>query len=136
MRPGNNRASVPNCSAMTSGEWFGSMMPPAPTRMLFVPDGDMGDDQRRRRAGDSGKVVVFGDPDARIAPRLRVTRKILSVVERAPGVGRLGDANEVENRQWNHMDEVERVMGIEPTLVAWEATVLPLNYTRARGRRE
>jgi hypothetical protein len=22
------------------------------------------------------------------------------------------------------------VMGIEPTLVAWEATVLPLNYTR------
>src|SRR4026207_1714634 len=26
--------------------------------------------------------------------------------------------------------EVERVMGIEPTLVAWEATVLPLNYTR------
>src|SRR5688572_14274286 len=26
---------------------------------------------------------------------------------------------------------MERVMGIEPTLVAWEATVLPLNYTRA-----
>ena len=25
-------------------------------------------------------------------------------------------------------------MGIEPTLVAWEATVLPLNYTRARPR--
>ena len=37
MRPGNRRASVPNCSAMTSGEWFGSMMPPAPTRMLCVP---------------------------------------------------------------------------------------------------
>ena len=30
---------------------------------------------------------------------------------------------------------LERVMGIEPTLVAWEATVLPLNYTRA-GQRE
>ena len=29
---------------------------------------------------------------------------------------------------------VERVMGIEPTLVAWEATVLPLNYTRGRRR--
>ena len=29
---------------------------------------------------------------------------------------------------------VERVMGIEPTLAAWEAAVLPLNYTRA-GRR-
>jgi hypothetical protein len=28
---------------------------------------------------------------------------------------------------------VERVMGIEPTLAAWEAAVLPLNYTRVRG---
>jgi hypothetical protein len=27
-------------------------------------------------------------------------------------------------------NEVERVMGIEPTLAAWEAAVLPLNYTR------
>jgi hypothetical protein len=27
--------------------------------------------------------------------------------------------------------KLERVMGIEPTLVAWEATVLPLNYTRS-----
>lgn len=26
--------------------------------------------------------------------------------------------------------EVERAMGIEPTLSAWEAEVLPLNYTR------
>ena len=25
---------------------------------------------------------------------------------------------------------LERVTGIEPALVAWEATVLPLNYTR------
>ena len=28
--------------------------------------------------------------------------------------------------------KVERAMGIEPTLVAWEATVLPLNYARER----
>jgi hypothetical protein len=27
-------------------------------------------------------------------------------------------------------DSMERVMGIEPTLPAWEAGVLPLNYTR------
>ena len=26
---------------------------------------------------------------------------------------------------------LERVMGIEPTFSAWEADVLPLNYTRA-----
>ncbi len=29
---------------------------------------------------------------------------------------------------------MERVMGIEPTLRAWEAPVLPLNYTRLGGR--
>ena len=29
-----------------------------------------------------------------------------------------------------HLEQVERVMGIEPTLAAWEAAVLPLNYTR------
>ena len=37
MRPGKSDSSVPNCSAMTSGEWFGSMMPPEPTRMVLVP---------------------------------------------------------------------------------------------------
>jgi hypothetical protein len=30
--------------------------------------------------------------------------------------------------------EMERVMGIEPTLSAWEAEVLPLNYTREPGK--
>ena len=30
---------------------------------------------------------------------------------------------------------VERVMGIEPTCRAWEARVLPLNYTRFKWRR-
>ncbi len=28
------------------------------------------------------------------------------------------------------LNQLERVMGIEPTLRAWEAPVLPLNYTR------
>ena len=37
MRPGNRASKVPNCSAITSGEWLGSMMPPAPTRMALVP---------------------------------------------------------------------------------------------------
>ncbi len=31
---------------------------------------------------------------------------------------------------------VERVMGIEPTLPAWEAGVLPLNYTRTDETKE
>ncbi len=36
MRPGKRLSSVPNCSAITMGAWFGSMMPPAPTRMRLV----------------------------------------------------------------------------------------------------
>jgi hypothetical protein len=31
------------------------------------------------------------------------------------------------------MSFMERVMGIEPTYAAWEAAVLPLNYTREKG---
>ena len=27
---------MPNCSAMVSGEWFGSITPPAPSRMVEV----------------------------------------------------------------------------------------------------
>ena len=38
IRPGYRVSSVPNCSAMTMGEWFGSMTPPAPTRMRLVPE--------------------------------------------------------------------------------------------------
>ncbi len=37
MRPGWRAARVPNCSAITSGAWFGSMTPPAPTRSVVVP---------------------------------------------------------------------------------------------------
>ena len=36
IRPGYIASSVPNCSAMTSGEWLGSITPPAPSRMLVV----------------------------------------------------------------------------------------------------
>src|SRR5690606_19579263 len=37
MRPGWSEPRVPNCSATCSGAWLGSMIPPAPTRMLQVP---------------------------------------------------------------------------------------------------
>ena len=39
-------------------------------------------------------------------------------------------ANSAELGGKKEEDWVERVMGIEPTLFAWEAKVLPLNYTR------
>jgi hypothetical protein len=44
--------------------------------------------------------------------------------------GRGGD----RRRRIHRGGKVERVMGIEPTLRAWEAPVLPLNYTRIRNR--
>ena len=37
MRPGCSASSVPNCSAITSGAWFGSITPPEPTRSEVVP---------------------------------------------------------------------------------------------------
>ena len=36
MRPGCSSARVPNCSAITSGEWLGSMTPPEPRRIESV----------------------------------------------------------------------------------------------------
>ena len=111
MRPGNSRASVPNCSAITSGAWFGSMMPPAPTRIVCVPAGDVGDHDRRRGAGDAGHVVMLGHPEAAIAPALGVGREVAGVVERAARIGRFGDADEIENRQGCHRElSVERSM--------------------------
>ena len=35
-RPGWRASSIPNCSATTSGAWFGSMTPPEPIRMVEV----------------------------------------------------------------------------------------------------
>jgi hypothetical protein len=36
MRPGWSVSRVPNCSAIVSGAWFGSMTPPAPTLIVRV----------------------------------------------------------------------------------------------------
>ena len=36
MRPGAMASSAANCSDTTSGEWFGSMTPPDPTRIVEV----------------------------------------------------------------------------------------------------
>jgi hypothetical protein len=39
-----------------------------------------------------------------------------------------------ENIALAALSQVERVTGIEPALSAWEADVLPLNYTRVPAR--
>src|SRR6202020_1027290 len=61
------------------------------------PFGDMTKHDRGRGAGDALHVMMLGDPDALIAPFLGVSGEVASVVERAPRVGVLGDANKFEN---------------------------------------
>ena len=105
-----------------------------------VPGGQE-DERRRRRLDDVGQVHA--------APRLGLRRgqQARSGV-RAPGVVRglrqdhalaiaqrpdqrgHGNAGDFQDFHGASGGNMERVMGIEPTLVAWEATVLPLNYTR------
>ena len=43
---------------------------------------------------------------------------------------RTGQKKHPENARNHMINKVERVNGIEPSFEAWEAPVLPLNYTR------
>ena len=36
-------------------------------------------------------------------------------------------------KRYDACDELERLMGVEPTYAAWEAAVLPMNYSRVSG---
>jgi hypothetical protein len=49
--------------------------------------------------------------------------------------GSTGRRTEPQNDTLSWAFAVERVTGIEPALSAWEADVLPLNYTRAHLHR-
>ena len=99
MRPGCSASSMPNCSATTSDEWFGSMTPPAPMRRVDVRRGEVGDEDRRRRARDARHVVVLGDPDPGVAPALRQPGELDGVAQRGGGSRPLADGCEVEHRQ-------------------------------------
>jgi hypothetical protein len=82
MRPGYSVASVPNCSATTSGAWLGSMMPPAPTRMRCVPPAMWPIQHRSGRTGHAVHVVVLGHPVAAIAPGVGVAGQVQRVLQR------------------------------------------------------
>ncbi len=64
MRPGAIASSVPNCSAMTSGAWLGSITPPEPSRMRVGVGGEVGEDHGRGGGGHARHGVVLGDPVA------------------------------------------------------------------------
>lgn len=45
---------------------------------------------------------------------------------------RLMQSKKSRRKRFAACDDVERMMGVEPTLSAWEAGVLPMNYIRIR----
>jgi len=71
--PGGARPASPNCSAITSGEWLGSMTPPNPSRIDSVLAAMWGRSARRSpRRRSSRWLWCLGVPDAPVAgPALR-----------------------------------------------------------------
>jgi DNA-binding LytR/AlgR family response regulator len=85
------------------------------------------------------QMLAALDKALKTAEFLRIHRSIIvnrGMIRDAARARRAGIARVCASGARRHVRKVERVMGIEPTLVAWEATVLPLNYTRAPGQRE
>ncbi len=76
----------------------------------------------REVAKDAGHAAAAGAKDAKASRHIRQSK------DKKPGT------KPAANPAGKQPCRLERVMGIEPTLVAWEATVLPLNYTRDRTR--
>ena len=62
-----------------------------------LPDHDVGS-----RARDRSEIVMFGEPVADVAERIRMARQIDAVAQRRGRSGARGDDGEVENREWNH----------------------------------
>ena len=69
--PETSDSSVPNCSAITSGAWFGSMIAARADADALGAAGDMRDDHRGRRAGDARHVVMLRQPDSAGSPSAR-----------------------------------------------------------------
>ncbi len=87
---------------------------------------------RRFWEGNVGPVLRRPDPSLCSGPP-RLCRSVLSLrpagcAGRTPRVRFLPPAK--ENPPGGGFSDLERVKGIEPSYAAWEAAVLPLNYTR------
>ena len=62
----------------------------------------------RRRAGDAREVVVFGHPEALVAPALGVLCEISRTPERLARVAAARDRRQVEDRERNHPRAMRR----------------------------
>ncbi len=65
---------------------------------------------------------IHGAPEGIRTPDLLLRRQLLYPAELL--------AQKITSERTHINQKMERVMGIEPTLSAWKAEVLPLNYTR------
>src|SRR5207244_2108583 len=84
---------------------------------------------RTNSSNRSGNFSAASEVRDRLNSTLGVGRSAFGVF------GLWGEANverPTPNIQCRTQKKNERVKGIEPSCVAWEATVLPLNYTRDR----
>ena len=97
MRPGNSDSSVPNCSATTSGAWLGSMMPPAPTRIVVVPAATCAMTIDVAALAMPGMLWCSATQTRWIPEPLGVAREIERVAERGGGVAPRHDGSEVEH---------------------------------------
>jgi hypothetical protein len=60
------------------------------------------DDNRRRCARDAGKIMMFGQPEAMVAPLLGVLGEIDGVPERQRRIASLDDGREIEHGKARH----------------------------------
>ncbi len=85
----------------------------------------MPDDDRGRGARDAGHAVVLREPEAVVAPPLRVLREIERTAERQRRVAAFDDRREIEHGQRDHvlplhgpLQRVDRDKRLELTSVA------------------
>jgi hypothetical protein len=81
------------------------MIPPAPTRMLFVLPATCPMTTEVAALAIARKVVMLRDPVAMIAPLFRVLREIDRISEGQRRVAALNDRGKVENGKKRHDTE-------------------------------
>ena len=94
---------MPKASATIRGAWLGSMIPPAPTRIVEVPAATWRNDHRGRGAGNARHVVMLGEPVAAVAEALGVAGEITRVRQRLRRVAAFQDRRKIENREGHHV---------------------------------
>lgn len=78
------------------------MTPPAPTRIVLVPAGNVADAHGGGGTRNAGKIVVFRQPETVIARGLGMLCEVERIGECIGGSEAFADIGEVEYRELNH----------------------------------